>query len=69
MGSNGTAVWYADSSLAVKVGTGKYFPVAVPTISTIYFVRFESLLKLGDAGYEKFVMERNYHLIVGMLLI
>jgi len=26
---------------------------------------FESVLKFGDAGYEQFVMERNYHLMGG----
>jgi type IX secretion system PorP/SprF family membrane protein len=27
---------------------------------------FESVLKFGDAGYEQFVMERNYHLMGGL---
>jgi gliding motility-associated-like protein len=41
-GSSGSAVWYSDSALTVKAGTGNDLTVAAPDSTTTYFVRFES---------------------------
>ncbi|MBA7561018.1 hypothetical protein ES708_02652 [subsurface metagenome] len=41
-GSNGSAVWYADSALIAIIGTGNDMSIAAPVISTTYFVRFEA---------------------------
>ncbi len=41
-GSNVEAVWYADSSISVSIGTGNDLSIAAPLVSTTYFVRFEA---------------------------
>jgi gliding motility-associated-like protein len=41
-GSNGTAVWYADPAMTVKLGTGNDLSIAAPEFSATYFMRFEA---------------------------
>jgi len=42
LGSNGTAVWYEDAGFSSGVGSGNDLTIAVPAVTTTYYLRFEA---------------------------